>query len=51
MKIIKRRKKTIKMIIGVYNRTFEFVIVWKSNFPKIIDEVLFSLNVDFSEEN
>jgi len=49
MKIIKRREKTIKIVIGVYNETFEFLLL--SNFPKIINEVLFSLNVDFPEEN
>jgi len=30
MKIIKRREKTIKMVIGVYNGTFEFLSLFES---------------------
>ena len=30
MKIVKKREKTIKMVIGVYNRTFEFLLLFGS---------------------
>ena len=30
MKIVKRGKKTIKMIVGVYNKTFEFLLLFGS---------------------